>query len=150
MAAFLALVLAATLLAACGSSSPAGAAAAASGSSAAAPATPRVTDCGTHPSARPARITIACGDGNLYLDKLHWSAWASARATATGRAEQNDCKPYCAAGHFHSYPVDVTLTKPVATPQGRMFSTVKLVFTRTSPIGQKSETTTIPTRPLGS
>ena len=46
---------------------------------------------------------LACGDGNFGLRKLRWIGWGSPRAAATGVAYANDCKPSCAAGHFHTY-----------------------------------------------
>ena len=81
-------------------------------SATAAPASPPVFEgCLTGPVVRPASIVVACADGNFYVSRLRWSAWTATAATATGTAHQNDCKPYCAAGHFHTYPVRVTATK---------------------------------------
>jgi hypothetical protein len=60
---------------------------------------------------RPSSIVFACADANLYATRLRWSRWGST-ATATGIAHANDCDPYCAAGHFRTYPVAVTLSKP--------------------------------------
>ena len=39
---------------------------------------------------------------------LRWPNWGAATATADGTARANDCDPYCAAGTFRTYPVDVT------------------------------------------
>lgn len=60
-------------------------------------------DCLGKPQVRPAAVVIACGDGNFGLRKLRWSGWGTTMARATGVAYANDCKPYCAAGHFQSY-----------------------------------------------
>jgi hypothetical protein len=60
---------------------------------------------------KPATIMLACGDGNFWISDLHWNGWGSATATATGEVHYNDCKPYCAAGHFHVIPGSATLTK---------------------------------------
>ena len=59
---------------------------------------------------RPHSIVVACGDGNFWIGSLHWKTWSATGATAVGSAHQNDCVPYCAAGHFHAYPASVTLS----------------------------------------
>jgi len=61
------------------------------------------------PVVRPRSIVAACGDGNLFFTGLRWSRWGATSAAATGTAHLNDCKPFCAAGHFHTYPARVTL-----------------------------------------
>ena len=72
---------------------------------AAALAPPRaLPDCQGKLQVRPARVVLACGDANFGLRKLRWSGWGRPSARATGTAYANDCKPYCAAGHFHDYP----------------------------------------------
>jgi hypothetical protein len=68
-----------------------------------------VLDCRGHPQVRPGRYTLACGDGNDYLTGLAWRSWTPGLASATGTEHVNGCVPYCAAGHFRSYPVDVVL-----------------------------------------
>ncbi|HMI27195.1 MAG TPA: hypothetical protein VK594_22155, partial [Streptosporangiaceae bacterium] len=62
-----------------------------------------------HAHVRPGRYTLACADGNDYLSGLAWTSWGPRLASATGTEHVNDCVPYCAAGHFHSYPVNVVL-----------------------------------------
>jgi hypothetical protein len=61
-------------------------------------------DCLGKPQARPAAVVLACGDANFGVRKLRWARWGHPSARATGVAYANDCKPYCAAGHFHTYP----------------------------------------------
>jgi hypothetical protein len=62
---------------------------------------------------KPKRILIACGDGNFYITGLKWSTWSSTGARGKGTAHLNDCKPFCAAGHFHSYRgITVRLSRP--------------------------------------
>ena len=70
-----------------------------------------VVDCFYHPQVRPSTFLIACADGNNYLTKLRWSQWGLNSATATGQDVVNDCKPYCAAGRFHSYPAQIRLDR---------------------------------------
>ncbi len=70
-----------------------------------------VVDCFFHAQVRPASFLIACADGNNYLSNLRWSQWGPDAATATGQDVVNDCKPYCAAGKFHSYPAQIRLDR---------------------------------------
>jgi hypothetical protein len=58
---------------------------------------------------RPRSILIACGDGNFYATGLTWTRWDARRAEGTGVGHLNDCKPYCAAGHFHIYRIAMQL-----------------------------------------
>jgi hypothetical protein len=75
--------------------------AAASAAAAAGPAA--LPDCVGKPTVKPRAVVLACGDGNFGLKKLQWIGWGQPRAAATGVAFANDCRPYCAAGHFHDY-----------------------------------------------
>lgn len=77
------------------------------------------TGCAHRPQVRPASIVIACADANLYVDHLRWTSWGRKTAVASGRGHQNDCKPYCAAGHFHAFPMRVTLSRVVTCVKGR-------------------------------
>ena len=65
-----------------------------------------------------AAVIVACGDANFYFSNLAWSAWNEKHAVAGGIAHLNDCKPYCAAGHFHTYKVVITLTLPKTCTNG--------------------------------
>jgi hypothetical protein len=58
---------------------------------------------------RPADLTLACAAGNDALTGLSWTSWGPKLASGYGTPVQNDCRPYCAAGHFHSDPVLVVL-----------------------------------------
>ena len=87
------------------------------GSAHAAPAHPAASptrvvifDCpGQHALVRPRSFVLTCADGNAYFDKLSWTSWTPGLASAKGTLVLNDCTPYCAAGHFHSYPAIVVL-----------------------------------------
>jgi hypothetical protein len=96
-------VLGITAAAACAASAGAGAAA-----HRAPKRHPRVyvanKDCRGHVF-RPARITLACGDGNLYVSEVDYfnsrlEGYGSAQAGASVTIHENDCKPDCAAGKF--------------------------------------------------
>jgi hypothetical protein len=69
-----------------------------------------VFDCPVQPAmVRPKTFIITCADGYTYLGKLAWTSWTPGLASATGALVENDCTPYCADGHFHSYPAVVVL-----------------------------------------
>jgi hypothetical protein len=81
------------------------------------------------PHIRPSQIMVACGDGNFYVTRLRWSRWAAIDAWARGSGHLNDCKPYCAAGHFHSYAVSVRLSRPeLCSHQIREFTRMTVLY----------------------
>ena len=86
---------------------------------------------------RPHSIVVACGDGNFALLRLRWTSWNGLHANAQATASQNDCKPYCAAGHFHSYPATVVLSRPRTCKNGvRVFTQLAWRFTAARPAGE--------------
>ena len=92
------------------------------------------TGCAHSPVVRPAAVVFACGDGNFYATGLSWTHWGSDDAKAAGVGHQNDCTPYCAAGHFHTYKLRVRLSRPVDCVKGRReFSRLAWWFTATKP-----------------
>ncbi|MFI9587093.1 hypothetical protein ACIHCQ_35965 [Streptomyces sp. NPDC052236] len=103
-----------------------------------------VVDCFSKPQVRPSKFLIACGDGNSGLTELKWMSWGPATATGSGLNVVNDCKPYCAAGKFHSYPVIVRLERPQAwekQPEQQRYSQLHLVFTDGRPSNLDPEVT---------
>jgi hypothetical protein len=97
-----------------------------------------IIDCDLHPRVRPAEFLLACADGNNRLSSLHWSHWGQDSAAATGINVVNDCKPYCAAGTFHSYPVVVRLdhARPWKKHPGQLrYARMSLGFTDGRPEG---------------
>jgi len=113
-----------------------------SGPAQAAPAPPAapaarlvVFDCpGQHAMVRPKSFVLACADGNSALQKLAWSTWASGLASAKATLVQNDCTPYCAAGHFHSYPALVVLWGSKAIGHGEhAYTRLTMILTGARP-----------------
>ena len=99
---------------------------------------PVIVDCLWHPKVRPGDFMIACGDGNSLLSSIHWSQWGSAEAVAKAVNVVNDCKPYCAAGRFHPYPVVVRLDHPQPWkkhPQLWHYARMSLTYTDGRPDG---------------
>ena len=95
-----------------------------------------VLDCLNHAQVRPKSFVLACADGNDYLNGLAWTSWGPQLASATGTEHVNDCIPYCAAGHFHSYPTEVIFwrSEPVAHHPGeKHFTRVTLLYPGSRP-----------------
>jgi hypothetical protein len=59
-------------------------------------------------TAKPKSITTS-GDGSAYVDRLSWTGWGTAQATATGSLHIDDCNPNCAQGKYTAYPATVTV-----------------------------------------
>jgi hypothetical protein len=94
-----------------------------------------VFDCpGQHAMVRPKDFVLACADGNSAVEQLSWSAWAPGLASAKGTLVQNDCVPYCAAGHFHRYPALVVLWGSKAVGHGEYaFTRLTMILTGARP-----------------
>jgi hypothetical protein len=108
------------------------------------PGHPVLVDCFWKAKARPDAFILACGDGNSRLAGLRWSQWDDKAAVARGTSLVNDCKPYCAAGRFHSYPVEVRLEKPAPwkkNPQVKQYTQITLHFTDGRPSGYGKQVT---------
>ena len=109
-----------------------------------------VLNCLGHPQVRPGRFTLACADANDYLTGLAWKSWGPGLASATGVQAVNDCVPYCAAGHFHRYPVDVVLWHPAAAgPGSQRYTSITLLYPGAHPAyaGSRRPVTTSMTLP---
>jgi hypothetical protein len=90
-----------------------------------------VLDCLGKAEVRPSSFILACADANDYLTKLSWTSWGPHLASAVGTQEENDCIPYCAAGHFHAYPVDVIFwgsTAVLGSPGTQRYATVTMLY----------------------
>jgi hypothetical protein len=85
---------------------------------------------------------LACGDGNFWVGALHWRTWGGTGAAATGTAHVNDCTPYCAAGHFHTYPVAITLAAPKTCSGRSEFTKLEYRFPGAKPKGPRSSSYT--------
>lgn len=117
---------------------------AASGASAAMAALPGVTSEGSAPpKVKPATI-VYTGDGSALFagatkvsktnfGSLHWSKWNKKKAVGSGANWLNDCKPNCAGGKFHSYPVKLTLTTPKVVAGKHIFTKMTVTYTKNLP-----------------
>ncbi|MGA2163077.1 MAG: hypothetical protein ABSH36_01255 [Solirubrobacteraceae bacterium] len=82
-------------------------------------------DCRGH-TFRPASITLACGDGNLYVSEVDYfnsrpEGYGAARASASVTIHENDCKPDCAAGKFIVEKGGLTLKRIVRCADGLLY-----------------------------
>jgi hypothetical protein len=99
----------------------------------------RVVGNCTKSQVRPSAIILACADDNRSLTRLHWSSFGGATARGSGQYYVNDCTPDCVAGHFHSYPIAVTLSNAKPCPDGRDdYRSATISFTATRPPGERS------------
>lgn len=97
-------------------------------------ATAWINDCGPLVSA-PAQLILACGDGNYLLTHLRWQHWGRPVATASGTVRANDCKPYCAAGHFHSYAATVTVDHLSRCSSAHYYARLTITYAGARPAG---------------
>jgi hypothetical protein len=82
-------------------------------------------DCRGH-TFRPASITLACGDGNLYVSEVDYfndrsEGYGSAQVGASVTIHENDCKPDCAAGKFIVEKGALTLKRIVGCADGLLY-----------------------------
>jgi hypothetical protein len=102
-------------------------------SAASAKQTQVVRDCLSYRVRPRNRIVFSCGDGNGWFSGMRWSHWRRYRAQGHGYMWLNDCNPDCADGHFHRYPVRVTLTRARVERHHRVFHRANSVFTGRTP-----------------
>jgi hypothetical protein len=124
------------------------------GSARAASTTMALANCLGKPEVKPMDVTLACGDGNFRVEKIHWTGWGEAFAAGMGTATVNDCEPNCAAGHFHSYPAILIANGKQTCPNGqKAYAKVTYAFIGRSPYPENSQrvedaTIPFPCRPL--
>jgi len=96
-----------------------------------------VLNCLNKAQVKPGIISLACADDGVGLTHLHWTSWTPELASAYGTEWQNDCKPNCAEGHIHNYPVVVVLWGS-ATVQGhpaeRRYTETTLSYPKGRPV----------------
>lgn len=114
------------------------------GASAALAALPGVTSEGSAPpKVKPATI-LYTGDGSglfagatkvskTNFGSIHWSKWNKTKAAGSGGNWLNDCKPSCAGGKFHGYPVKLTLTRPKMVAGKHIFTRMTVTYTQNLP-----------------
>ena len=101
------------------------------------PAPAVVFDCpGQRAVVEPKTFILTCADYNSYLGKLSWTSWTPGLASAMGVLAENDCLPYCAAGHFRSYPAVVVFRGEAAVknhPGEHCYTMMAIILTGPRP-----------------
>jgi len=95
-----------------------------------------VLNCLGKAQVKPETIALACADNNDGLTHLHWTSWTPQLASAYGTEQANDCKPNCAQGHIHYYPVLAVLWGSAAVtghPGERRFTKATLSYPKGRP-----------------
>ena len=124
---------------------------AASGASAALAAVPGVVAEGPGAKVKPKQI-VYTGDGSglfagatkvskTNFGSIHWSKWNKTKAVGSGGNWLNDCKPSCAGGKFHSYPVTLKLTRPRTVSGKHIFTRMTVTYTQNLPAHATKTTT---------
>jgi putative component of membrane protein insertase Oxa1/YidC/SpoIIIJ protein YidD len=93
-----------------------------------------INNCGPLVSA-PQSLVLTCADANYELTAVSWHAWGTQRATAAGIARVNDCNPYCAAGHFHSYRITAIADQLRRCGKARYYRRLTIVYPASRPTG---------------
>jgi hypothetical protein len=109
-----------------------------------------VLDCPGLPAlVRPKTYILTCADGYVQLDKLSWTSWTPALASASGTLLKNTCTPSCVAGHFRTYPVLVVLWGRAAVknhPGQQCYTRMTLIYPGSRPKGvPQTQTVSLPT-----
>ncbi|WP_377270424.1 hypothetical protein [Peterkaempfera sp. SMS 1(5)a] len=103
-----------------------------------------VVNCLGSPEVRPKEIILACADANDLLSSLSWTSWSPGVATGNGVRQLNDCLPNCVGGHFHDYPVRITLSRArlwAGHAGVRHFTALTMRYTGVRPSGEPVQVT---------
>ncbi len=99
---------------------------------------------GKNPKVRPGMI-IYTGDGSGLLagrgtrsrhpdfSRLHWTTWNDTEGRAFGADWANNCVPFCAAGTFTPYPVNIRVFRPRVVEGHRIFTRMQVTYTGKRP-----------------
>jgi hypothetical protein len=90
-----------------------------------------VLNCESRAQVEPGSYVLACADAGIGLQDLHWTSWTPKLASGYGTEWENDCKPNCAEGHLHYYPVLATAWGSASVqghPADRRYTEVTLIY----------------------
>ena len=99
---------------------------------------------------KPASIQIA-GDASFYYSgrkeshnragALKWTSWTATGGRSSGFNWVNNCKPDCASGKFHQYPVKLRVWRPRHLGGYLLFTRMTVTYTngRPSSVPHKTE-----------
>lgn len=89
------------------------------------PATVRVLTCQGTAVVRPVRYVLSCAHANASFEKIRWTSWTAASATASAVYLHNTCTPSCARGPMVRSAVTLVLAAPKRAHDGLLFSVVR-------------------------
>lgn len=90
-------------------------------------------------------LIVYTGDGTGFLgganahstrSRIRWQKWTARVATGSGFNQINDCKPYCAAGKFHRYPVRIEMWRPRTIARTPVFTRMTIFYRGPRPAGE--------------
>lgn len=115
---------------------------------------PKLPDASGHLSnsqfqVKPSSILIS-GDGTFYFDghkkphnhaaPLKWTSWTASGGLGSGFNWVNNCRPNCAAGTFHQYPVKLHVWQPKTVGGHLIFTRMTVTYTAGWPSSVPSKT----------
>ena len=99
-------------------------------------------DCSFKPQVKPGTYVLTCADAGIGLERMRWTSWTQKLASGYGSEWENDCRPNCAAGHLHHYPVLAVLWGSGSVqghPAERRYTQLTLIYTGARPPVYKLE-----------
>ena len=90
-----------------------------------------LSQCGYGYAQKPSSITLTCADGGMYLDKIVYKSWSDTMAQGNGVFYMNNCDPSCSSGTEESFPVMISLSKPIKDSQNRSIFSLLVIDSKT-------------------
>jgi hypothetical protein len=69
--------------------------------------------------------------------RVHWSKWTATEGRGTGANWLNNCIPFCAAGKWTPFNVNLTVYRPRTLLGHKVFTRIKVAYTGNVPKGFK-------------
>lgn len=69
--------------------------------------------------------------------RMHWSKWTGTEGRGTGANWLNNCVPFCAAGKWTPFNVNLTVYRPRTLLGHKVFTRIKVAYTGKVPKGFK-------------
>jgi hypothetical protein len=99
---------------------------------------------GQYLKVRPASIVYTGDDTGVIAgahvrgrdSAIQWTSWTYGAARGNGYDQLNDCRPDCAGGTFHGYPVKIVAWRPRRLHGVLAFTRLTLFFSRSVPYGK--------------
>ncbi len=103
------------------------------------PTTMALPDCAGKPMVRPPNVILTCADAGVSVSGITWTGWGNSFAAGRGIASVNDCKPFCAAGHYKKYKIVLIADGSQRCPNGqKAYARITEAWIGPSPYPQRS------------